>query len=364
MRIKDVTAVLEAWAPPSLQEDYDNSGLQLGDPAAEITAAMVCLDVNEAVVEEAASTGCGLIISHHPLIFKGLRSLTGRTAVERTLLAAIRHNIALYAIHTNLDNVIDGVNGEIAQRMGLKPLHVLDPKQGQLRKLVVFVPLDHAEQVRNAVFQAGGGAIGLYDECSFTLEGTGSFRPTAGADPFVGRVGERHAAREVRMEFLYAPHREQAIVSAMLQEHPYEEVAYDLYPLLNTDRHVGSGLVGELEVAVSGQEFLELLKKVFRVRALRHTVLPERPVKRVAVCGGSGAFLIPKAIRAGVDAYVTGDVKYHEFFDASNRLLLVDIGHYGSEQYTMDLIQRKLTEKFPTFAVRLTETVTDPIYHY
>jgi len=363
MRIKDITAALERWAPRSLEEDYDNSGLQVGDPDSEVASAMVCLDCTEAVVEEAAAVGCGLIISHHPVIFKGLKSLSGKSYVERTVLAALRHDIALYAIHTNLDNVLDGVNGEIAARLGLKPLRVLEPKAGQLRKLVVFVPKDHAEAVRAALFASGAGRIGAYDECSFNLDGTGTFRAGPDTTPFVGERGQRHHEAETRVEVVYHTTREGSILEAMRAAHPYEEVACDLYPLLNAHHGVGSGLLGEWDEALDERAFLARLKEVFGVPVVRHSPLTGRPVRRVALCGGSGAFLIGKAIAAGADAFITGDVKYHQFFDADGRLLLADVGHYGSERSTMPLVQRRLGELFPTFAVRLTETVTDPIHY-
>ncbi len=364
MKIKELIAALEAIAPGSLQEDYDNSGLQVGDPEMEIDSALVCLDVTEEVIQEAVAKRVKLVISHHPLIFRGLKSLSGGGYVERTLLLAIQKGVAIYSIHTNLDNVIHGVNGEIANRLGLKPIGVLDPKPDQLRKIVVFVPIEHAEAVRSAMFAAGGGAIGKYDECSFNLEGQGTFRAGEGTDPFVGEPGTRHAEAEIRIEMIYRTPQEGAILAAMRNAHPYEEVACDIYLLKNSDRQIGAGIIGEWDEALGEIELLDRLKEVFRLKALRHTAFLEKPVKRVAICGGSGAFLLKKAIGAKADAYITGDVKYHEFFDADRRLLLVDIGHYGSEQYTMNLIERKVREKFPTFAIRLTETVTDPIYHY
>lgn len=364
MRIKDITAALEAWAPRSLQEDYDNSGLQVGDPDTEVRSALVCLDCTEAVVEDAARLGCGLIISHHPVIFRGLKSLSGKGYVERTILAAIKNGIALYAIHTNLDNVVSGVNGEIAARLGLKNLHILDPKPDQLRKLVVFVPKGHVEAVRSAMFVVGAGRIGGYDECSFNGEGHGTFRAGEGTDPHVGQRGVRHTEPEVRLEVIIPRTIERAVISAMILAHPYEEVAYDLIPLANTHPGIGSGMVGEFGNPLEESEFLAQVKEAFGVKVIRHTKLLGKPVKRVALCGGSGAFLINKAKAAGADAYLTGDIKYHEFFDADGRLLLADIGHYGSEQFTMNLIQRRLGELFPTFAVRLTENVTDPIYHF
>lgn len=364
MKIKDIVAVLEHRAPRTLQEEYDNSGLQVGDPDADINSAMVCLDCTEAVVEEAAEHGCGLVISHHPVIFKGLKSLVAKSYVERTILLALKHGIAIYAVHTNLDNVIEGVNGEIASALGLKPLHVLDPKPGQLRKLVVFVPTAYAEKVRNALFQAGAGRIGAYDECSFSKEGVGTFRGGEGTNPFVGRRGDRHHEPEVRVETIFHAPNERALLAAMKAAHPYEEVAYDLYPLANDHQGVGSGLVGEWEHPLSEAEFLAKLKLTFGLKAIRHTRLRGGSIQRVALCGGSGAFLLGRAIASGADAYITGDVKYHQFFDVDGKLLLADIGHYGSEQFTMRLLRNWLGEHFPTFAVRLTENVTDPIYHY
>ncbi len=362
MKIKDIMAALDTWAPPELQENYDNSGLQVGDPDAEVRAALVCLDCTEAVVAEAMAKGCDLIISHHPVIFTGLKSLTGRDPVQRTVLAAIKNDIAILSIHTNLDNVMDGVNGEIAERLGLKPLRVIDPKPGQLNKLVVMVPTDHAEALRNALFAAGAGHVGNYSECSFSTEGTGTFRGGEGTNPFVGSIGERHFELEVRVEVIFPAPARTAILAAMLTHHPYEEVAHYVVPLLNTDPSIGSGLLAEWDQPHVETTFLARLKEVFGLKVVRHSALLGKPVRKVAICGGSGSFLLSKAKALGADAFITGDLKYHQYFDADARLLLVDIGHYGSEQYTMHLIQRKLGHVLPTFAVRLTEIVTDPIY--
>lgn len=364
MRIKDIIRALEQWAPPILQEDYDNCGLQTGDQEAEVVEALLTLDCTEETVAEAVRNNCGLIIAHHPVIFKGLKSLTGRTDVERTILAAIRANVAIYALHTSLDNVLDGVNGEIASRLGLKPLYVLDPKPGQLRKLAVFVPRDHVDAVRSAMFASGAGTVGAYDECSFSVEGTGTFRAGEGATPFIGRKGEWHGEAEERVEVLCPSTREQAVVEAMRAAHPYEEVAFDLYPLVNMHPGIGSGLVGEWERSMQEKEFLDKLKAVFGPPAVRHTALTGRPVKRVALCGGSGAFLIGRAMAAGADAFVTGDVKYHEFFLPEGRMLLADIGHFHSEQFTPHLIQSKLVGILPTFATRLSKTGTNPIHFF
>lgn len=362
MRLADIIRELETWAPPVLQEDYDNSGLQVGDAGAEVSAALVALDCTEEVVAEAVRRGCDLIIAHHPVIFRGLKSITGRTGVERTLLAAIRNKVAIYAIHTNLDNVISGVNAEIAARIGLQELRVLDPKPHQLRKLVVFVPQAHAEAVRNALFAAGAGRIGLYDECSFNLEGQGTFRGGEGTKAFLGQKGQRHVEPETRIETIIHAPMERAIVRAMIAAHPYEEVAYDVVPLANDLQSVGSGAIGRLAAPMAEWAFLEHVKKAFGAGAIKHTALRGRPVERVALCGGSGAFLIGKARAAGADAYVTADIKYHEFFGAEGQTLVVDVGHYESERFTMDLIQRHLREKLPTFAAHLTETVTNPVH--
>lgn len=364
MRIKEVIEVLERWAPPQLQEEYDNCGLQVGDPEAEVREALLTLDCTEEVVAEAVKHGCGLIISHHPPIFKGLRSITGRNDVERTILAAIRNDVAIYAMHTNLDNVLSGVNSELASRMGLTPLQVLDPRPGLLRKLAVFVPKEQADAVRDALFAAGAGVIGAYDECSFNLEGTGTFRAGEGTDPFVGQRGERHDEQEVRVEVICPLPVQQAVVAALLKAHPYEEVAYDLYPLANIHPGIGSGLVGEFGSPLSEPDFLARLKEAFGLTVIRHTALCGKPIRRVGLCGGSGAFLIGKALAAGVDAYVTGDVKYHEFFLPEGHMLLADIGHFGSEQFTPHLIRDQMARILPTFATRLSETKTDPIHYF
>ena len=361
--IASIIDVLERWAPPSLQEDYDNSGLQVGNLQGEARAALVCIDCNEAVVMEAEREGCNLIICHHPVIFKGLKRLTGANAVERTIELALRKNIAIYAIHTNLDNVIDGVNGEIARRLGLKPLSVLDPRTDRLRKLAVFVPEAQAEAVRNALFESGAGRIGAYDQCSFNLSGTGTFRAGQGTEPFVGKVGERHSEAEVRVEVIYTVERESAVLAAMRAVHPYEGVAYDLFLLANAHQGIGSGLLGELDNPMEEGAFLDHVKQVLGQGHLRHSALTGAAIQRVAVCGGSGSFLIGKARAAGAQAFVTADVKYHQFQEPDGALLLVDAGHWQTEQYTMHAIRDRLERNNPTFAVRLSGIDTDPIHY-
>ncbi|HZH54672.1 MAG TPA: Nif3-like dinuclear metal center hexameric protein [Sphingobacteriaceae bacterium] len=364
MKLRELTTYLERFAPLAYQESYDNSGLLVGDPNQEIQQALICLDCTEAVVDEAIQTGCQVVIAHHPLLFKGLKKLTGANYVERTVLKAIRNNIALYAIHTNLDNVTGGVNSKIADRLNLSRRHILSPKSGLLRKLVVFVPINHVSKVRNALFSAGAGSVGAYDQCSFNLNGTGTFRAGEGADPFVGDVGEFHEEEETRVEVMFPHYLEAAVLQAMRSAHPYEEVAYDLISLENRNQEVGSGMIGELPEPMNPIGFLQYLKEAISTDMIRHTALTPKKVKRVAVCGGSGGFLLPDAIRAGADVFVTADYKYHEFFDADGRIIIADVGHFESEQFTQELLLEIIQKKFPTFAVRLTGIRTNPINYY
>jgi len=363
--IDAVVAWLEQMAPPSYQESYDNAGLITGSREWACSGVLTTLDATEAVVEEAVRLGCNLIVAHHPIVFSGLKKINGHNYVEKTVITAIKKDIAIYAIHTNLDNVVaHGVNGKIAAKLGLVKSRPLLPKEGVLRKLYCFVPVDHLEPVRNAIFTAGAGHIGNYSECSFSAEGTGTFKGGEGTGPFVGQPGLRHSEKEVRVEIVLPAHLSGAVIRAMVAAHPYEEVAYDLVNLANTHPGVGSGLVGELPAAVDEKAFLETLRQVFRVPVVRHTRLTGRPVQRVAVCGGAGSFLISKALAERADFYITADVKYHEFFDANDRMVVADVGHFESEQYTVDLLFEVLQEKFRNFAVLKSEIKTNPIHYY
>ena len=361
MTVADITHYLETIAPLSLQESYDNAGLQTGHPLQEVNAILISLDVTEAVVDEAIAQGCNMIVAHHPVVFTGLKRLTGKTYTERIIIKAVRNNIAIYAIHTNLDNVETGVNAMIAEKLGLVHGRVLQPKPGLLRKLVTFAPEAHAGEVRHALFQAGAGHIGNYDHCSFNVDGAGTFRADATANPFVGKRGEDHEEAETRIEVIYPQWAETAVLRALLKAHPYEEVAYDLYTLGNNHKGVGSGWIAELPQAMEESQFLAMVAGKMQAKGVRYTALLGRDVKKVALCGGSGSFLIKDAIAAGADAFITADVKYHQFFDADGRILLVDIGHFESEQYTSDLLARAISEKFANFAVRLSNVNTNPI---
>lgn len=364
MRIQEVIQYLESLAPLSSQESYDNSGLIVGDQSTEITSALISLDCTEEIVEEAIKKGSNLIIAHHPIVFRGLKSFTGRNYVERTIIKAIKNDIAIYAIHTNLDNYLGGVNAEIGKRMGLKNLKILAPSTDTLIKLAVYCPKKNTEEVKQAMFDAGAGNIGNYSECSFNSDGLGTYKGNEDSNPAIGEKGTRHQETEDKIEVLVSRHRKGQIVSAMLNAHPYEEVAYDLYPIENSNNYEGAGMIGELEEEIDSKAFFDMLKNQFNVPVIRHTNLVKKTIKKVAYCGGSGSFLLRNAIREKADVYVTGDFKYHEFFDAEDKIIIADIGHYESEQYTKDLLHGILTKKFPKFAVHLTEISTNPINYY
>ena len=364
MNIADICQVLEQWAPPILQESYDNCGLLTGDPQAVCTGVLCALDVTESVIEEAEANGCNLVVAHHPLIFGALRRIDPHHPVGRTLIRAIQKGIAVYAIHTNLDNVIHGVNGAMADRLELSDRQVLLPKSSHLKKLYTFVPASHLEAVADALFAAGAGHVGRYDQCSFRQLGEGSFRASAGTNPFVGKIGEQHREPEWKLEVLYPAHLEKAVVLALQGAHPYEEVAYDLVMLSNPHPSLGSGLIGELPQPMDPASFLDRVKSAFGCSVLRYTGASNTPIRRVALCGGAGSFLISKALASKADAFLTADLKYHEFFEPDQKMLLVDLGHYESEQFTIGLIQSFLAEKFLNFAVLKTERITNPVrYH-
>ena len=364
MKIKELIIFLESLAHPSLQEQYDNAGLITGEAGWECSGIVCALDATEEVVKEAISKKCNLIVAHHPVIFSGLKKINGNNYVEKAIITAIKNDIAIYAIHTNLDNVLEGVSGKMADMLGLKNISILSQKESTLKKLFTFVPVDKADQVRNAIFAAGGGYFGNYSECSFNAGGTGTFKAGKGADPYVGEIGKQHQEKEIKIEVIFPFYLENKIVAAMKESHPYEEVAYDLLNLTNNYPVIGSGAIGELAVAIDETIFLAEVKKIFKVPMIRHTALLSRKIKKVALCGGAGSFLIPKALAASADAFITADIKYHEFFDANNQLLIVDIGHYESEQFTINLLHEVLGQKFPTFAVLKTAVETNPVMYF
>ncbi|MGB3154412.1 MAG: Nif3-like dinuclear metal center hexameric protein [Chitinophagaceae bacterium] len=363
MEIHEIISFLESQAPPSLQESYDNAGLITGQSGWECTGIICSLDATEEVVLEAVSKKCNLIVAHHPIIFGGLKKINGKNYVEKAIITAIKNDIAVYAIHTNLDNVIRGVNGKIASMLGLKNISILFPKENMGKKLFTFVPVEKAAAVRTAIFEAGGGQIGNYSECSFNAEGTGTFKAGEQASPFVGEIGKQHQEKEIKIEVIFPAFLEAKIIRALKMAHPYEEVAYDVIALSGNWPTIGSGIVGELPEAMDEMGFLTTMKRIFKIPVIRHSALLNKQIKKIAICGGAGSFLISKALAINADAYLTADIKYHEFFDAENRLLLADIGHYESEQFTINWLQEILEENFPTFAVLKTAVKTNPVHY-
>ncbi|MGB8490282.1 MAG: Nif3-like dinuclear metal center hexameric protein [Bacteroidales bacterium] len=364
MRLKDICSYLDTAIPISFQEDYDNSGLQTGYPEKEITKGLLAVDVTEQIVDEAIAESADIIISHHPVVFRGLKKLTGDTVTERILLKSVRNEIAIYSAHTNLDMIAGGVSKKMADKLGLQNVKVLVPLKNRLLKLVTFIPEAHLSTVSDAVFNAGAGVIGNYDRCSFSLPGTGTFRPGEGTKPFTGVPGEMHFEKEVRFETIMFDHLKHDVIKALLAAHPYEEVAYDIYPLENDNIEIGLGCSGEFSDPVTEEKFLEMLSQVFGAKGIRYSGPTGRLIRKAALCGGAGASLLKDAIGAGADAFVTADIKYHTFFEAENRILLVDCGHYESEKNSTEIIYDLIIKKFPTFALRFSKSNTNPInYH-
>lgn len=364
IKINNIIKELEKLAPPVLQESYDNAGLIVGDKNEEVKGILVSLDTTEEVIQEAIDTNSNLIISHHPIVFSGLKSITGKNYIERVIVKAIKNNISIYAIHTNLDNVFDGVNKKIADRLGLDDLKILSAKKSSLIKLSVFVPKAAVNGVKDALFEAGAGNIGNYSHCSFSSTGMGSFKANENADPYVGEKNKLHIEEELKIEVVLPSHLQSKVVSSLLNSHPYEEVAYDLFPLLNKSKQIGSGMVGKLKEEMDESSFLTFLKEKMKTNCIRHSKLLNKKIRKVAFCGGAGDFLLESAIAQNADVFISGDFKYHRFFDAENKLVILDIGHFESEQFTIDLLVDFLKEKFSTFAIRFTEVNTNPINYF
>lgn len=364
MTVSEISSIIEEFAPLALQESYDNAGLLVGDKSMSVTGVLISIDVTEAVIDEAIKHNCNLIISHHPLIFRGLKNIIGQDYIQRCVIKAIKNDIAIYSAHTNLDNVKNGVNGKMADKIGLINRQILQPKSEFLLKLVTFVPIKHVENVQQTLFRAGAGQIGEYDNCSFNSEGTGTFRANESTNPFVGEKNKFHSEPETRVEVIFPKYLQNKVVSALLQTHPYEEPAFDVYPLLNTWNTVGIGMLGELDQQMDEKQFLDHLKIVFSLSVIRHTPFTGRKIKKVSLCGGSGSEFLNDGLAHGADVYISGDFKYHEFFDAENKILIADIGHYESEQFTKDVFYEIITKNIPNFAVRISEVKTNPINYY
>lgn len=364
MKLKEITDHLEAFAPLSYQEAYDNSGLIVGDKEMEISSAIIALDATLSVIDEAIAKGCNLVISHHPIVFKGLKRFNNADYVQKAVMKAIKNDIALYAIHTNLDNVTGGVNSKIADLIGLVNQRVLVPKKELLSKLVVFVPLEHTGQLLDALYAAGAGEIGNYSNCSFRVEGKGTFKGNEASNPVYGKQGSLEEVNENRVEVIFPKYLEAQIIAGMKKGHIYEEIAYYLSDLQNTYQEVGPGMVGELKSPISFVDFLGHLKKSMALEVIKYTKPSNDNIKTIAICGGSGSFLLSNAISAEADVFITSDFKYHEYFDSNDKISILDIGHYESECYTKDLIQDIISKKFPNFATYLTGVNTNPVQYY
>ncbi len=361
MKIKDVISILEEEIPLAYAEDFDNVGLLVGDKNADLKGVLITHDTLEPVVDEAIEKDLNLIISFHPIIFGGMKSLTGKNYVERVVMKAIKYDIAIYAMHTALDNQYFGVSGILAGKLKLENQQVLIPQDKTLRQLVTYAPVSEAERVRNALFAAGAGRIGKYEECSFNIQGTGTFKPIQGAQPYVGEIGKRHYEQEERISVIFPKHLQSKILKNLFETHPYEEVAYEIFELLNNNQEIGLGIVGDLPQTYNEKDFLNYLKEYLKLSCIRHTTLRNRPVKRVAILGGSGSFAIDAAKASGADIFITSDIKYHEFYKAENQIIIADIGHFESEQFTKVFLFEQLTKKIRNFAVALSEINTNPI---
>ncbi|MFQ3575594.1 MAG: Nif3-like dinuclear metal center hexameric protein [Cytophagales bacterium] len=359
--LKDIIFRLEEFAPLSIQEDYDNCGLILGDKNQQVNRILACLDCTEKTVDEAIAKNCELILCHHPIIFKGLKKITNSDSVGRTLMKAMRHNISIYASHTNLDKVPGGVNFKIAEKIGLKNVEILAKESGKLSKLVVFVPVEFSNKVTSAMFDAGAGKIGNYSECSFQLQGIGTFTPNEKANPTIGRKLIPESVDEVRIEVMLPDHKINEVIKAMKSAHPYEEVAFYLQKIENENQEIGLGVFGEFENEITEDELICLIKKVFKTPFVKHTQKTNKHLKTMALCGGSGSSLLNHAISKQVDCFLTSDTKYHDFFNVEDRLLYIDIGHFETEQFTIEIFCAVLSNYFPNIAVILTETVTNPV---
>ena len=364
MNVKEIISVLENIAPLASQESYDNSGLIVGQAEMEVSNTLISLDCTEDIIQEAIENNCNLVISHHPILFKGLKKLTGSNYVERTLLLAIKHDVAIFAAHTNLDHYLYGVNYKIAQILGIDQPQILAPSAQSQIKLIVYVPNDALEKVRNAIFDAGGGTIGNYDKVSFTSDGACTYQGNENSNSTYAAKGEFHSEAETKLEVLISKYKSQKIVNAMIAAHPYEEVAYDLIPIENLNSYEGAGMIGELTESIDETSFLKILKDKFKCGCIKHTALRNKPIKKIAWCGGSGSFLLNAAKAKNADIFITGDFKYHEFFDAEDQLIIADIGHYESEQFTIELIADLIRKKIPTFAPYLTEKNTNPVNYF
>ncbi|MHA3788113.1 Nif3-like dinuclear metal center hexameric protein [Flavobacterium hauense] len=361
MIIKEILTILEDMAPLAYAEDFDNVGLLTGDAQISATGILVCHDALESVIDEAIAKNCNLIVCFHPILFSGLKKITGKNYVERAIIKAIKNDIAIYAVHTALDNHSQGVNKIFCDALGLINTKILIPKENYIRKLVTYTIPENHTKLRNALFDAGAGSIGNYENCSFNSQGLGTYQGNENSNPEIGNRGEFMENTEIKIEVTFEKHLEAKILKALFSNHIYEEVAYEIYSLNNTHQNIGLGMIGELEQPLEEKVFLISVKEKMKAEGIRHSHFTGRPVKKVAVLGGSGSFAIRNAISAGAEVFLTADLKYHQFYEAEGKLLLADIGHFESERYTKNYIVDYLTKKMPNFAIILSEENTNPV---
>ncbi|MEP1488679.1 MAG: Nif3-like dinuclear metal center hexameric protein [Algibacter sp.] len=364
MIVQDVINHLEELAPLAYAEDFDNVGLLVGDKNSNVTSVLVTLDTLETVIDEAIAENCNLIVSFHPIIFKGLKKLTGNSYVERVVMKAIKHDIAIYSMHTALDNALQGVNDMICNQLELINKRILIPQSETIKKLTTYVPKAEAEQLRTALFNVGAGSLGNYDDCSFNVEGVGTFNGNEESSPIKGKKGALHFEEETKITITYAKHIESKVLKALFETHSYEEVAYEIITIENKNQNIGMGMVGELNTPMEVKTFLKYLKTKMNTELIRHSALLDKPIKKIAVLGGSGSFAIQAAKRADADVFITADLKYHDFFAAEKSIVLADIGHYESEQFTKNLLVAYLTKKISNFAIVLSKTNTNPVKYF
>ena len=364
MTVAEVGKLLDTLSPLHYAEDFDNVGLLVGRPETKVNGILVTLDTLEEVVDEAITKKCNLIVSFHPIVFSGLKKLVGKTYVERVVMKALANDVAIFAIHTALDNSPLGVNAKICEVLGIEHPKILIPKKGTIKKLITYVPKANADNRREALFKAGAGNIGNYSDCSFNIEGIGSFNPSEKSNPTIGEKGKAHFEKEIQLNITFESAIEREVLNALFKNHPYEEVAYEITTLDNTNQNIGMGMIGTLERPLKEEDFLQILKERMGTPMVRHSQLLHKKIERVAVLGGSGAFAITAAKQAKADIYVTADVKYHQFFEAENQLVIADIGHFETEQFTKNLLADFLKEKIPNFAVTLSESKTNPVKYF
>ncbi|MDR2122964.1 MAG: Nif3-like dinuclear metal center hexameric protein [Flavobacteriaceae bacterium] len=363
-KVADIIKIVQDLAPEANAENFDNVGLLVGELEANVTGILVTLDCLEKVVDEAIQKNCTMIVTFHPILFSGIKSVTGKNYVERTVIKAIKNTISIYAIHTNLDVAKEGVNYEICNRLGIKNTRPLLPKTRCIKKLQTYIPAADFHEVQQALFKAGAGEIGNYKNCSFRVRGKGTFMPTEGSHPFIGETNKLEEAEEIMLSVIFEDFKQTEILKALRESHPYEEIAYEIYTLDNENQDLGMGRVGELDNEISEEEFLKRLKESLPTNCIRHTALRHKPVKKVAVLGGSGSFAIKNAVSARADVFVTADVKYHEFFQAEGKMILADIGHYESEQFTKDLLYNYLKNNLEDLPIHISEINTNPVHYY